>query len=113
MNIRFWFWWNDSPVKITLKPNHVYRFGTWKNSDEGWDSKDEYLCYDGKKVGRESVTDGADCDGRLSTSATFICSVLALSSFHPDLKEAKGLGFPSWERRSASQRDYSAEAAGY
>jgi hypothetical protein len=55
------------------------------------------------------ATDGVDCDGRMSTYDEYVCPVEDRHS-RPNME---GWLMPAWESADSSQRDYSAEAAGY
>jgi hypothetical protein len=49
------------------------------------------------------TTDGTDCDGRLTQHTDLTAR----------LEEISADGWPNWQVKDASQRDYAAEAAGY
>jgi hypothetical protein len=91
----------------------------------------------------EWFTDGADCDGRLSTQGLITCHTSRLAAKHVaecpkchNITTHTGIGaegskpkafcwcgapldwqtaenFPDWTPEESSQRDYQAEAAGY
>ena len=66
--IRFWIWWNDGPVKITVEPGQTVTAYRWSRCDEGWSSLLESFEHDGDSIVAETITDGRDCDGRLTQS---------------------------------------------
>ena len=89
---------------LTLKPEQPVSWFHYERTEEGWS---EYgsswrLCLDGTLV-VEHWSDGTDCDGRLSTE-----SIQVAEAPRPGLDR-----WPHWQDESRSQRDYSAEAAGY
>lgn len=108
MNARFWVWWRDGAVKLTLRPGQALAVDSFERHEEGWASESESWAYDGRVVTRECATDGTDCDGRLSASATHGCALTRLRD-----RDVDGIPFPEWEERNHSRRDYQAEAAGY
>lgn len=115
INARFWIWWADGWVKLTLRRGDVLTVHRGGPTDEGWSSETETYRYDGVFVTCRSETDGRDCDGRLTREAVHRCHVLGLrarlneSGYRPP----GGGGVPLWREVSAGQRDYSAEAMGY
>ena len=62
---RFWIWWNDGWVKITLRDGQSVRYGRFGYHDEGWESEEEQIKREGDWLHRVTHTDGTDCDGRL------------------------------------------------
>lgn len=110
MNARFWVWWNDGWVKLTLRPEQKLECGWRKPTDEGWSSYYESWEHDGSGVLCQSEDDGVDCDGRLTRNWEGYCPLERLSWVETDDLEVNR---PAWERGNAYQRDYSAEACGY
>jgi len=114
-NARFWFWYNESWVKLTLEPYKQIWFDEGGPNEEGYSYTHTTITHDGDGVGMEVNTRAKDCDGRLDAYANYFCPLDELQSRlmenHPDWPEIPPL--PEWDRRGASQRDYSAEAAGY
>jgi len=108
MNARFWVWWRDGAVKLTLRPGQALGAEWSGRHEEGWAYEAERWAYDGRVVLRVSVSDGTDCDGRMSDSTTCACPLTRLRD-----RDVDGLHFPEWEREKSSHRDYAAEAAGY
>lgn len=112
MNARFWAWYNGSPVRLTIRQGQTLRWATGGRTDEGWFRE----CVEWELLGmilyRRDFADGADCDGRLSTSAECYCHLEDLASGSTD-PDDPAIGYPCWERLESSQRDYAAEAAGY
>ena len=125
-NARFWVWWHDGWVKLTLRPDQSVEAGYNRTTDEGWCSWRERWSFDGDKVTREAKSDGVDCDGRLTRFHTDECHVYQLAVV-PHQKQTpwiEGVGCefvddpdapltPDWQNVSASQRDQYAEMAGY
>ena len=91
--------------------------------EEGWSATYTRWILDSDEgtVTCETTTDGADCDGRMSTRSDVVCDVADLASVVPGRTQedeetgAPLLPFkvPAWRDVRRSQRDYSAEAAGY
>lgn len=113
MNVRFWFWWNDSAVKLTLRPGQTINFGTGGPDEEGWHYDAETIDYHGDFLTRKTYSGGTDCDGRLERESRLRCHVLGLRFYPYGNDNAQKIAFPKWEMLFASQRDQFAEAAGY
>ena len=111
-NARFWAYVNQGPVKITLKPNQVLSHVEGGPTDEGWSYHATCWDHEGDRVTREYTNNACDCDGRLDRYSDDECLL-------EDLREGSksftndGVAMPKWQRVSASQRDHSAERAGY
>lgn len=118
-NARFWTWYLDGWVKLTLKPGQTLGYTRGGRHDEGWfrESVTWELAEDGSEVIRQSDSDGTDCDGRMSHSSTDSATrdkLRAVDQF-ATYPVACNLGIyrPAWSEVEASQRDYSAEAMNY
>jgi len=109
-NARFWIFHIEGYVKITLAPGDFLHHSRGWNHDEGWTVEFFTLAYDGAVVEMSGGTDGTDCDGRMETAHAYECK-LALLKVHE--VEGTEIKFPQWDHVSASQRDHTAEAAGY
>ena len=121
-NVRFWVYWADGPVKLTLRPGQSLTAHAARRTDEGWSSETDTWTHDYDRIARESGTDGVDCDGRLSRECTCEAKLHELAQTDPYVSDCasraerdaySGVLFPYWDRVNASQRDYSAEAMGY
>ena len=108
-NARFWTYINGSPVKLTLRPWQRLHWSSGGPCEEGWSVEFERWEHAGDMVRRDSGTDGADCDGRLSTHDECECALDRLANG----SEFDGVNYADWQRVSSGQRDYAAEAAGY
>lgn len=106
---RFWIWENG-PVKLSIRPGQTLRHGTFSEDEEGWSSRCDEWMNDGERVIRHSYTDGRDCDGRLYTNMTLVCTFDQLEA---NYFEDDGVSYQEWERIDSCQRDYAAEAMGY
>jgi hypothetical protein len=110
MNARFWTNLHDSPIKLTLRPGQMLCWNTWDRDEEGWSSTTESWTLDGDTLIHGWITDGRDCDGRLTTRGHSQCDMADLGAGYLD---SDGTRYPKWGDAQTSQRDYSAEAAGY
>jgi hypothetical protein len=84
--------------------------------EEGWDATWIEWSFDGEVVTCRTVTDGRDCDGRMITDDAVTCPVADLASvtpYAPEGEAAPPFLLPAWQAGRRSQRDYTAEAAGY
>ena len=116
-NARFWVYLG-SPVKLTLKPGQTLRHFRGGPCDEGWSSEYHDWTYGEGEIRRVYVSDGRDCDGRLTRTYTSACKVENLSGHVPeeeylDFHDGREIHYPKWESVSSSQRDEYAEAMGY
>jgi hypothetical protein len=112
---RFWTWHLEGYVRLTVREGKELRWSTRGPTDEGWSSREEIWSLVQGNLWQHIYNDGVDCDGRLSTESAYMCPVDKLAAFlceDKDLNPSQ-IRCPSWERRRSSQRDYSAEAAGY
>jgi hypothetical protein len=110
INARFWVYANDSLVKLTLKPGQVLRHVEGGYTDEGYswtETRWEYDDFDCKLL-RSKTTESRDCDGRMDYFSEYECGLIELN-YSRDGEE----DYPDWKVLHRSQRDYSAEAAGY
>jgi hypothetical protein len=118
-NARFWIWYPPAEgwVKLTLKPGQRLTLHWGGPHDEGYTYSAETYEFTGYTVICESTTSGCDCDGRLDTQLDVHCPLAKLRDrdvfADSGLDVSRGIMAPKWERVTASQRDYAAEAAGY
>ena len=112
MNVRFWAWINNSPVKITLAPGQVIEHTSGGPTDEGWswECQTFEFIYGIGKVERTVCRSGADCDGPHSSEHHQVADMQDLAANWIDEDQ---LAYPKWELQSSSQRDYYAEAMNY
>jgi len=115
-NCRFLVFINGGDVKLTLRPDQKLEHYQGGPTDEGWSS--EYhswsLGHDGSTLFREYISDGSDCDGRLTRSNIARASTDP-ATFHAGYDPYKDRPklFPYWTEDRAEQRDYAAEAMNY
>lgn len=109
--VKFWVWLNSSPVRLTLRENWPLHWRRGGPTDEGWESEETSWYLSQNFVSREHASDGVDCDGRLSRYDASSCHVCKLADLgYPD---SDGVTYPQWQHGESSQRDYTAERAGY
>src|SRR5688572_21903129 len=65
-NHRFWIWWRDGWVKLTVRPHESLTAARFSHHDEGWSSCSETFTHSPDGVFSTEVHDGRDCDGRLT-----------------------------------------------
>ena len=111
-NARFWAWVNGAYVKLTLEPGQRLSWHKGECHDEGWSSLEESweLSRDGVWIEREWVSDGTDCDGRLTRGGEMLAK--ADGSTFMDYS-GDGYFCPDWVDAAEWQRDQYAEAMGY
>ena len=125
-NARFWVYWHDGWVKLTLKPEQSLEVGYGRLHDEGWCRYHQSWEHDGDRVLCASTSESADCDGRHSDYDDCECLLENLAAVQHeklcDFSDEYPEGFmpdfdapltPKWEHIKASQYDQFAEAAGY
>lgn len=128
-SVRFWFFWNGSWVKLSLKrdfeqdaededDNAIYLYHAEPNEEGGYDVVYETFWLRGGIVYRRRDTRSKDCDGRMETSDSWVCPINQLRSREPYSQEetycpVSGAMLPNWQDRFSRQRDHFAEAMGY
>lgn len=119
--LRFWAWINGGPVKLAMQPGESIEWTEGGPCDEGYSYTYERLAYDSDDAPglllSETTTNALDCDGRRDTSQTSVTDSHHLAEI-PDAEgftdhDGRRIMYPQWRERRSSQRDYSAEAAGY
>jgi hypothetical protein len=113
-NARFWTFLNGGWVKLTLPPGVCLTWWRGGPCDEGsyfqairWEHEDGVVV-------EEFDEWGQDCDGRHSRYSSRSCPVTELRCVNYELSdEEAGISRPNWLTMNSSQRDYTAEAAGY
>lgn len=113
MNARFWDFVNGDAVKLTLKPGQRLDHYQGGRTDEGWQSTATTWSLDaaGVFLTREIMSDGADCDGRMTSGCECIAAAdpadFVPMYYTPELRR------PNWQDVDRYHRDHAAEAAGY
>jgi hypothetical protein len=116
---RFWVWLNNGWVRLSLADGQALEWWTGGLTDEGFSNQDHRFSRCGSVITWEETTQSRDCDGRFDCYS--VCSTLTtelkardMAADVPVLAELNaGIFAPMWESGDRSQRDYSAEAAGY
>lgn len=108
----FWHWILGGAVKIRLRKGQMVWHKSGGDIDEGFHYEQCMWSFDGEFVSCRIDTHARDCDGLMETHWGGHCHVGALRQGNESTEE-KGVIFPRWIKASSSQRDYSAEAAGY
>lgn len=120
-NVKLPVFINGARAWIKLRPGQRLSWDKHECHDEGWSYYAETweLSEDGRTLSRECLSDGTDCDGRLTRGADFKADATR-ESWRPNLSEIKWTpaGYvstlqPDWIDAEAWQRDYAAEAMGY
>ena len=99
--MRFKTYHRGSEVTLSIDEGqsiHTYEGGP---TDEGWSSVSHDYELSGGVLHNEIVSDGVDCDGRLTTSFVMIAN------------QVRDNGFPDWRDVSSEVYDENAQAAGY
>lgn len=110
-NARFWDFVSDGWVKITLKPGQQLTHVTGGPDEEGYHYETTIYEHEGDSVVETCLSEARDCDGRFDHSSKHVCPLGELNSKPWDPSPS---GYcPNWRSAHRSQRDYSAEAAGY
>jgi hypothetical protein len=111
-NARIWIWENGAPIKLTLKPGVPLRWTHGGRDEEGWSWTRLTFEWDGHTLLQSYDFDGRDCDGRLTRSGACCTTPDLFQAGHQEETDP-AVRYPKWEELSQSQRDYTAEAAGY
>ena len=119
-NARFWVYWNDSLVKVTLKPGQEIQMHCGGTTEEGYSSEYVVFEYDEAEqiVHRRGGTIAKDCDGPIESHYLDVCPVQALAQGNENydgVEDSNGniIRFPAWQSVNSWQCDHFAEAAGY
>ncbi len=108
---RIWVFIHGAPVKISVKKGKRLEHCYSQRTDEGWCSEAVSWEWDGERLTSEMISDGTDCDGRLTRHwAGF--TMLENFRVNPDNDDFQIL-YPCWTVESKSQRDYTAESMNY
>lgn len=110
VNARFWIWWNQGWIKLTMKPGDTVTMHTGGATDEGYSCEDQTYEYDGECVQSSIDTWGRDCDGGHEWHGESSCQVTSLRDNEAD---EHGPARPEWKRGNCHQRDQYAELSGY
>ncbi len=102
-NARFRTWINGDWVTITLRPHKELNWGYGGYTREGWETVAHSWILDGGTIHHSLVSDGCDCDGRLTNYRMSMARV-------EDITRDRD---PVWLSCDESQHDYEAERAGY
>jgi hypothetical protein len=115
---RFWTY-HRGLVRIKIDKGQTLHHSHGGATDEGYHWEWDRYFFDGKTVFHEIDTDSRDCDGRYDYHGESRCDVDDLNKGATE-EVINGGGevieiyhFPEWRHGKESQRDYSAEAAGY
>lgn len=118
-NARFWDYVGGGWVKITLRPGEELIRDTGGPCDEGYSYKREGWTHERDHVAYRWASDSRDCDGRYQDDGKLCCPLAdlrardALDPELPDATTGPWRWLPVWGRARRSQRDFTAEAAGY
>jgi hypothetical protein len=99
----------ESWLLIRLYDGESYVLSSGGQSDEGYDITHETFTNSDGVVTCELDSTARDCDGRFDRHETYTCPVGLLQ----DKESPLGVRTPAWTKVDSSQRDYSAERAGY
>lgn len=117
MSARFWVWWKDAWVKITVPVGECVSLHQGGHTDEGYYRIQHSYWNDGSEVTFYYYRGERDCDGRMDYDRKYCCTVEDLSKI--DMNEGvpypgnEGIFAPLWRETLTRQRDYAAEAMGY
>lgn len=101
-------------VRLSLRDGESLSHWQSQPDDEGYHSRASVWRREGGAIHQEITIDGRDCDGRHSYYYDAVCPVeRATARPHVSPGSIGMPGLPAWESVSESQRDYTAEAAGY
>lgn len=122
---RFWVWHGAGWVKLSLRPGQELSACEGGPHEEGYSYTYTTWTHEGDHVMCRSDTQARDCDGRLDRHEAVACPLDQLAAWLvafdgdggmvDDPADAVGpvTWAPRWHRVRSSQRDYTAEAAGY
>lgn len=113
-NARFWIGHRGSFVKLTIAPYESVTSSASHPTEEGYHAHSETYTHCGDYVEMDFYSHSRDCDGRMESSYIAECPLDNLMSgeMYPET-DSDVPGVPDWTPKHRSQRDYTAEAAGY
>ena len=99
--VRFWHYGSETPVLIKIRAGQVLHHSHGGATDEGW-HRDSYRWeFDGQFLRREHVSDGCDCDGRLTQCWESLCHASQVAAGIED-SETAGIVYPAWKDGDSS-----------
>jgi hypothetical protein len=110
-SVRIWIFVNGSPAQLTLELDKPVSWRKSGRTEEGWSAVSETYTYDGAYVKLEALSDGSDCDGRLTRYSECQCHVTDLAAGYHDTET--DTHYPKWETVAQHQYDEQAVLAGY
>ena len=110
MNARFWMYWNDGFVRLTLRPHQEIVLAYGGPTDEGYARHAEIYRHCGDSVECEVHDEYRDCDGPGERHWYGFARLDNLDTMPAD---THGPDRPQWEKICENQRDRYAEAMNY
>lgn len=114
---RFWIWWNESHVRLSLRDGQSLTAYRANQTEEGWESVSATYTREGDTILREVTRDGRDCDGRMTVHDESAAALADLGAGWLTRETLNGedawITYPKWSTVDSSQRDYAAESMGY
>ena len=118
--VKFQISFEGKPTRIKLANHQTIHLFEHHYHDEGWSSCHIRIVRHDDIIYETVSTDGRDCDGRMTTESKYFCHRKDLRShwykrpIYGSRKEySRDSWWPKWTYRDGSQRDFTAEAAGY
>ena len=120
-NVKIPVYLNGGRAWLKLRPGQRLSWDKYEPHDEGWSYYAESweLSADGTTLYLESYSEGADCDGRMSSGSKYHASAF-IADWRPNIHFLQWTpdGYtaplsPNWTEADAWQRDQFAEAMGY
>jgi len=118
---RFWVFWRDSWVKLSVRQGQELKASHSAPDEEGFHYQWSIWRFDGLAVFEQWGNGGRDCDGRIDRCGHSVChpsqlaSVPAYDDGTPDcLHDGRLIMRPAWEEyKPVEIRDQYAEMANY
>jgi len=120
-NARFWTFWNDDYIKVTLKPGDSVMMTCGGEMDEGYSFTAKTYRHDGDHVTMLVDEFAKDCDGKCEWHSDYRARLDTLRDGNTpptglrrwDTPEVETVVYPRWREIERYQRDYTAESEGY
>jgi hypothetical protein len=115
VTLKFWQYINGSPVRLKLRPGQTLRHFRFSRDCEGWSSESNtWTAADDGSLISTVLSDGRDCDGRLTRGGTYrSVRLYANADVESSTWNDRQIFYPEWDEVSSSQRDEYAEMANY
>lgn len=109
---RFWDHINGSHVRLALRDGQTFTHAIYASTDEGYSYEATTWSFEDGDIICHRYTRGRDCDGLHEHEWSGACAFASRYGYI-DNDVTPAINMPLWRIVDTSQRDHTAEAAGY